>query len=124
MSVSKKPDARSMFTSIQKDREVKKEAETKVVVQKEEVIAPVAAPIQEPEEIKAEPVVQEKAPATKKKAEKSKAVTFYLSPETTRMIKEASKAYGGNGSLYLRSLVGRDYAENKEKYASLPDIIY
>ncbi len=40
------------------------------------------------------------------------------------MIRTASKAYGGNGSLYIRNLIAKDYAENGKTYEALPDLMF
>lgn len=85
-----------------------------------------AITVPEPAE-KKEPVMPtaSEAPAkAPRKAKKTKNVpaTYYMSPEIIEAVKIGARAYGGNQSLYIRSLITKDFKENEAMYRSLPDI--
>ena len=139
MAVSK-PNAISLFDNIKKDytpaedqKNVKKAAPAKKPAgvqkaaakpaQKKEPQA-IKAPAPEPETATPETPAAAVTAPKRRGGGKSTPATFYMTPEILDMIKTASKAYGGNGSMYIRTLIAKDYMENGKTYESLPELIF
>ena len=140
MAVSK-PSAISLFDNIKKDitsdsekkNTVKGAVPTKRAAAAKSAAQKPGQKVQDVKEKTAEgeaPVktpVREAVPAGEPKRRgggKSTPATFYMTPEVLDMIRTASKAYGGNGSLYIRNLIAKDYAENGKTYEALPDLMF
>ena len=139
MAVSK-PNAMSLFDNIKKDytpaddkksvekkktavkrSSDKKPAPAKSVPKKEQEMKAATEPEETKEQVDQSPIVN---PPKRRGGGKSTPATFYMTPEVLDMIRVASKAYGGNGSLYIRNLIAKDYKENGKTYEALPDILY